>query len=139
VLTPDALWITIAQGFAHHIANHAEALRSSVVQHKGQKTLEATTVELQSPRHWAEVVQQWSDGIRQHVEGDLYQLMICDFSTTSPVIRTASQVVMMDAFQQYFDFELSCICGIPSITVKGSVDDWVRIRERVDVMANFHL
>lgn len=71
--------------------------------------------------------------------GDLYQLMLCDFSTTSPVIRTASQVVMMDAFQQYFDYELSCICGIPSITVKGSVDDWVRIRGRVDVMATFHL
>jgi hypothetical protein len=139
VLTPDALWMTIAQGFAHHITNHAEALRSSVVQHKGKITLEAATVGLLTPEHWAEVVQQWSEGIRQHVEGDLYQLMICDFSTTSPVIRTASQVVMMDAFQQYFNYELAFICGIPSITVKGSVDDWARIRERVDVMANFHL
>ncbi len=70
---------------------------------------------------------------------DLYELLICDFRTTSPVIRTASQVVMMDAFQQYFDYTLTCICGIPSITVKGSVDDWVRIRERVDVMASFYL
>ncbi len=139
VLTPDALWITLAQGFAHHITNHAEALRSSVVRHRGKNTLEATTVELLTPEHWAEVVQQWSDGIRQHVEGDLYQLMICDFSTTSPVIRTASQVVMMDAFQQYFDYELSCICGIPSITVTGTVEDWVGIRERVDMMATFHL
>jgi hypothetical protein len=139
VLTPDALWITIAQGFAHHITNHAEALRSSVVQHKGKITLEAAAVELLTPDHWSGVVQQWSDGIGQHVRKDLYQLMICDFSTTSPVIRTASQVVMMDAFQQYFNYELVCICGIPSIAVKGSVDDWVRIRERVDVMANFHL
>jgi hypothetical protein len=65
--------------------------------------------------------------------------MMCDFSTTSPVIRTASQVVMMDAFQQYFNYELAFICGIPSITVQGSVNDWVKIRERVDVMANFHL
>ncbi len=84
VLTPDVIWITLAQGFAHHITNHAEALRSSVVRHKGKKTLEATTVELLTPEHWAEVVQQWSEGIRQHVQGDLYQLMICDFSTTSP-------------------------------------------------------
>jgi hypothetical protein len=139
VLTPDALWITLAQGFAHHITNHAEALRSSVVPHKGKITLEAAAVELFTPEQWSGVVQQWSDGIGQHVRKDLYQLMMCDFSTTSPVIRTASQVVMMDAFQQYFNYELVCICGIPSITVKGSVDDWVRIRERVDVMANFHL
>ncbi|HNP83421.1 MAG TPA: DUF4419 domain-containing protein [Nitrospira sp.] len=139
VLTPDAIWITLAQGFAHHITNHAEALRSSVVRHKGTMTLQAETVELQASQHWAEAVQQWSNGIRQHIQGDLYQLMICDFSTTSPVIRTASQVVMMDAFQQYFDYQLSCICGIPAIAVKGSVDDWVRIRERIDVMATFHL
>lgn len=139
VLTPDALWITLAQGFAHHITNHAEALRSSVVRHKGKMTLQAEAVELHAPQHWAEAVQQWSDSISQHVQGDLYQLMICDFSTTSPVIRTASQVGMMDAFQQYFDYELSCICGIPTITVKGSMDDWVSIRERVNVMATFHL
>lgn len=139
VLTPDALWITIAQGLAHHLTNHAEALRSNVVRHKGKITLEAATMELQEPQHWASIVQQWSDGISQHVRNDLYQLMICDFSTTSPVIQTASQVVMMDAFQQYFNYELAFICGIPSITVKGSVNDWVKIRERVDVMANFHL
>lgn len=139
VLTPDALWITLAQGFAHHITNHAEALRSSVVRHKGKMTLQAETVELQASQHWAEAVQQWSNGIRQHIQGDLYQLIICDFSTTSPAIRTASQVVMMDAFQQYFDYELSCICGIPSITLTGTVDDWVKIRERIDVMATFHL
>lgn len=139
VLTPDAIWISLAQGFAHHITNHAEALRSSVVRHKGQMTLQAETIDLSSAQHWAEAVEQWSEGIRQHVQDDLYQLMICDFSTTSPVIRTASQVVMMDAFQQYFDYGLSCICGIPSITVTGTVDDWVRIRERVDVMATFHL
>ncbi len=139
VLTPDALWITLAQGFARHITNHAEALRSSVVRHKGKINLEATTLEPLTPEHWAEVVQQWSGGISQHIRNDLYQLMMCDFSTTSPVIRTASQVVMMDAFQQYFDYELSCICGIPSIAITGTVDDWVKIRERIDVMATFHL
>ncbi len=45
---------------------------------------------------------------------------------------------MLEAFQQYFDYQLMC-CGIPTITVKGSVQDWVKIRERVDVMAGFHL
>lgn len=63
VLTPDAIWMTLAQGFAHHITNHAEALRSSVVQHKGKISLEATTEELLTPEHWAVVAQQWSEGI----------------------------------------------------------------------------
>src|ERR1700704_3733148 len=30
VLTPDAIWLTIAQGFARHVANNAEELRDRI-------------------------------------------------------------------------------------------------------------
>lgn len=139
VLTPDIIWLTLAQGFAQHINNHAEALRSTIVSHKGKVTLKAMAFELSTSQDWADVIQQWSDKIQTQIPSDLSQLMICDFSTTTPITRTVSQVVMMDAFQQYFDYELLFICGIPTITVKGSVQDWMRIRERLDVMASFHL
>ncbi len=139
VLTPDVIWMTLAQGFAQHVNNHAEALRSRMVAHTGKLTLDAVTLTLSTSHDWTNVVQQWSVDIQSHLPAELYQLMLCDFSTTTPVIRTASQVVMLDAFQQYFDFALYCICGIPSVTVKGSVQDWIRIRERVDVMAAYHL
>lgn len=139
VLTPDAIWITLAQGFAQHLNIHAEALRSRIVVHKEKLTMEAFTWELASPQDWAQVIQQWSTGIEPHIPAELYELMVCNFSTTTPTIRTASQVVMLDAFQQYFDYEVSCICGIPTITVKGTVQDWVTIRARVDVMAAYHL
>ncbi len=139
VLTPDAVWITLAQGFAQHINHHANALRSRVVTHKGTVTLRATTWELANSGDWADVIQQWSDGVQPRIPADLSQLMLCDFSTTTPIARTVSQVVMLDAFQQYFDYQVCFICGIPTITVKGSVHDWVTIRERVDVMAGFHL
>ena len=139
VLTPDAVWITLAQGFAQHINHHANALRSSVVTHKGTVTLRAQTLKLANSGDWADVIQQWSDGVQPRLPADLSQLMICDFSTTTPMARTVSQVVMLDALQQYFDYQVMCICGIPTITVKGSVQDWIKIRERVDVMAGFHL
>lgn len=139
VLTPDVIWVTLAQGFAHHVNNHAQALRSRIVPHKGKVTLDAITWELSSPEDWAAVIQQWSMGIQEHIPAELSELMLCNFTTTTPIIRTASQVVMMDAFQQYFDYHVYCICGIPTITVRGSVEDWVAIRKRVDVMAGYHL
>jgi hypothetical protein len=139
VLTPDIIWLTLAQGFAQHINNHAEALRSTIVSHKGKVTLKAMTFQLATSQDWADVIQQWSDTIQTQIPAELSHFMICDFSTTTPITRTASQVVMLDAFQQYFDYELLFICGIPTITVKGSVQDWVKIRERVEVMAGFHL
>jgi hypothetical protein len=36
VLSPDAVWLTIAQGVAHHVRLHAEALRSRLVRHEGK-------------------------------------------------------------------------------------------------------
>jgi hypothetical protein len=139
VLTPDVIWMTLAQGFAHHINNHAEALRSRIVAHKGKMALRVDTGKLATSQDWAGVIQKWSAGIQAHVPAELYQLMLCDFSTTTPTIRTASQVVMMDAFQQYFDYIVEFICGIPTVTVRGSVEDWVAIRKRVDVMTGYHL
>ncbi len=85
------------------------------------------------------MIAQWSTQIETQIPAELYRLMLCDFSTTTPTIRTASHVVMMDAFQQYFDYALMCICGIPTITVRGSVEDWMAIRTRVEVMADYHL
>ena len=65
--------------------------------------------------------------------------MVCDFSTTTPIIRTASQVVMMDALKQYFNYQLYAICGIPWIIVRGSVDDWKKIRKRVEIISEYDL
>jgi hypothetical protein len=38
----------------------------------------------------------------------------------------------MDSFQKYFKYEWSVICGIPSITLEGTIDDWKLIRSRID-------
>jgi hypothetical protein len=139
VLTPDAIWLTLAQGFAQHFNNHAEALRSRFVDHKGKVTISVPVPGFPSNGEWPGVVEQWSDGIAGHIGVDLTQRLICNFSTTTPIARTASQVAMMDAFQEYFEYELMCICGIPSVTLRGTVADWVEIRSRVDFMAEYHL
>ncbi|MFB2918277.1 DUF4419 domain-containing protein [Aerosakkonema funiforme] len=139
LLTPDAIWMTIAQGFAHHINNNAEALRSRFVRHQGKIVLKSETEELTQPHHWEKAIEQWVKGIRAQVGADLCDLMECNFSTTTPRIRTASHVVMMDAFQQYFDYFLMCICGIPFVTLQGTVDDWRSIQHRVEKIAEYEL
>jgi hypothetical protein len=41
VLTPDCVWLTIEQGFAHHVAENAETLRPRLVRHEGKQELVA--------------------------------------------------------------------------------------------------
>lgn len=140
LLTPDIIWITLAQGFAQHINNHAETLRSRFVRHQGkQKLLVETDGIPQQPQQWSDAVQHWALHIRDQVGADLYRLLECNFSTTTPITRTASHIVMMDAFQQYFDYVMLCICGIPDITLLGTVEDWQSICDRVQLMAQYEL
>ncbi len=139
-LTPDIIWITLAQGFAQHINNHAETLRSRFVRHQGKEKLivEVLDTPIQS-QQWAEKIEEWVLQIRDLVGADYYRLLECNFSTTMPISRTVSHVVMMDAFGQYFDFVMLCICGIPEVTLLGTVEDWQSIRDLVKSMAQYDL
>jgi hypothetical protein len=140
LLSPDIIWITLAQGFAQHINNNAETLRSRFVRHQGKQKLSVESYGIpQQPQQWSEAAQQWALHIRDQVGADLYQLLECNFSTTTPITRTASHIVMMDAFQQYFDYVMFCICGIPDITLLGTVEDWQSICDRVQMMAQYEL
>ncbi|GGJ60023.1 DUF4419 domain-containing protein [Deinococcus roseus] len=130
-LSPDILWITLSQGVALHIQNNAEDLRHLFVQHQGKEKLTVRARQLCTPEDWAEVVQLWTEGIQDHVGQTTAEVFRCDFSTTTDTIRTTSQIVMMDGFREYFDYEVICICGIPEIILEGAVEDWVKLKQKV--------
>ncbi|MEV4137266.1 DUF4419 domain-containing protein [Dactylosporangium sp. NPDC049742] len=139
VLSPDAVWLTIAHGVAQHVRLHAEQLRPRLVQHTGRKRL---TVTIDGPMphdsgSWAHLTGSFAKLLAAEVvDADLFE---CDFSTSTDVERTAGQVVLLDVYSPYFSLWLQCLCGIPSVTLTGTVEDWRRIRARVDAIAGFGL
>jgi Domain of unknown function (DUF4419) len=137
-LSPDAVWLAIAQGFSHHVAANAETLRGRLVRHQGRRTLEATLDDL-TPAEFEQAISSFSSRIREATDPVLHETLVCDFSTTTPAIRTASEVALMDSFSSYFDYLLSCVCGIPKITLEGTLEDWQRIRARVEVLGTYGL
>lgn len=140
LLTPNIIWLTIAQGFAQHVNNNAESLRSNFVSHQGKERLVAEVLEIPTTStEWTATIEQWTLLIRDNVGADVYRLLECNFSTTTPITRTASHVVMMDAFQKYFDYVVMCVCGIPEISLLGTVEDWQSIYDRVRALARYDL
>ena len=140
VLSPDAVWLTIAQGVAQHVRLNARALRGRLVRHDGKKQLTITRSSLpRDAAEWASAI----GGLRELLAGEIgdgrARVFECDFSTSSDVDRVASQVVLLDAYSPFFSYWMQCICGIPAITLLGTPDDWRRIRERVDVIAELDL
>jgi hypothetical protein len=87
---------------------------------------------------WPEAFAAFSDQIAAYV-GKLRDFLRADFSTTGPVERAVSDLMVMDSFQAYFEYELMAGCGIPSITLTGTVADWKSIRQRASLFAEFGL
>jgi hypothetical protein len=139
VLSPDVIWVTIAQGLAQHIRLDAEKYRYLLVRHQGRRELriERTDIHRRSPENpWANVVEDFVAALRGEV-GELADRFVCDFSTTGSVERTVSGVVLLDMFEPYFSYHMVAGCGIPSVTLEGTASDWRHLREKIELLAPF--
>lgn len=139
-LTPDVIWITLVRGFALHVQESAEVLRHRFVNHSGKQKISVQRNDFlpgeENP--WPEVFDEFSDQIRERT-GGMTDLVQADFSTTGPTEKAVSNLMVMDTFKSYFEYEMRAGCGIPRITLDGELDDWRRLRERARRFAEFGL
>ncbi|CAG8643464.1 16878_t:CDS:1, partial [Dentiscutata heterogama] len=58
-------------------------------------------------------------------------LLECNFSTTTQTSLTVSRIVLLDAVKAYFEYEVYTRCGIPKVTLEGTLEDWTKLQEKV--------
>lgn len=141
VLSPDDVWLCLVQGVATHVRLHAEELRSRLVQHEGKLVLAVRRddfVRGSSDNDWPGVFAELSDALAAHV-GKKRDLFVASFSTTGPIERAASEVALLEVFQSYFDYRVDTLCGIPEVTLLGTVQDWLSVRTRAAVLGELGL
>lgn len=148
-LTPDDIWSLISYTFAKHVDENAEELRSMFVQHQGKKRLLVETpVTFQmssngnpdtgaSAREWeGRIFPDFSQQIREHVGSKVHDSVTADFSTTSAPTKAAAEITLMAAMKNYFSYGMSTMCGIPKITLAGTEEDWVALRNRAEELGS---
>ena len=142
VLSPDDIWLCIAQGFGTHANRDAEPLRSRIVgwsQGKEMISVRRDHFVKGSPDNdWPGCFSEFSDGIAAHV-GKKRDLLVASFSTTGRVEKAASEIALMSALSSCFEFEVRTLCGIPRITLLGTAEDWKSVRMRAAVLSEFDL
>ena len=89
VLTPDCIWLTIVQGFAHHVLENTESLRHRLVRHEGKKELCISTDWL-APDLWPSFMSSFSGLMRENSNPVLHETLLCEFST--PLLRSKPRV-----------------------------------------------
>ena len=141
VLSPDAIWFCLAQGLAHHVNRNVARLRNRFVNHhdKVKLVVRRPDFALGQANPWPEAFAAFSEQLALHL-GTLRDLVVADFSTTGPVERAASEMVLTDPFQGYFEYafeyELMIDCGIPAITLRGTPADWRSVRQRAQMFSD---
>jgi hypothetical protein len=141
-LSPDIVWLLIAQGFAHHLNASPETHRSSLVRHQGRVRIDVRRDDFRkgsSENPWPEVFAEFTARIREHLGPETHDLLLPAFSTTGPAERAATQVVLLDAVQSYFSYGFRTLCGIPQIVLEGTAADWQAVADRTRTLGRFGL
>lgn len=135
-LSPDDVWLTIAQSVAQHIDQHAETLRHHFVEHEGKVkiTYQNDSLVMGSPDNpWMDGFDFFSKEIKRYI-GKKHDLLVSNFSSTGVIEKAASEVVLMDAMKHYFEYGVCTLCGIPEINLLGTTEDWSSIQARVQAL-----
>lgn len=136
----DHVKLVILQGFAIHIKENAEKFREQFVHHQDKKNLSVRRDDfiLGQENPWTEVFGQFVDKVNNDIKDDVLIGLIQEPSqTTTPTTMAAINVAVLDAFSKYYNYTLSTMCGIPNITLKGSVEDWIKLKELVHYLGKY--
>ena len=142
VLSPDMVWLIISQGFSRYVNAHAEEMRDLLVFHEGKMELVVNSNNniLLPTGSWERLLDDFSTCIARNTKGELADLMTADFTTTGITERIVSQVSLMDVVKQYFIYtNIAAACGIPSITLKGSPEDWQKVLDKARCLRKYRL
>ncbi|EQC31938.1 hypothetical protein SDRG_10454 [Saprolegnia diclina VS20] len=138
VLRPDDVWLAIMIPFSLHINGNARWFRSSLVKHRGKKNLAIKGGGDVTSASTGGLAKLMANEMTAHlVNPTLKDWVLPGFSTTTDNDVVVGSVVFMAAMKKYFAYKFELGCGIPLVTLLGTVDDWQDLRTRSTTLATF--
>ncbi|XP_035715449.1 uncharacterized protein LOC118438802 [Folsomia candida] len=138
VIRPDDIWTAILIQYSYYVNAHAEELRPKFVNFPGKKALGVTYLSSVSAIPIEDFISKIVTQIKNHTHPNVTNWLFPNFSTTTPQDSAVAGAAIMATMKSYFEYNMSTIfCGIPAITVKGSGQDWRKVRDKVSLLPAF--
>lgn len=137
-LAPDHFWLLITQAVSQHVGAHEEELRDRFVSHAGTNELVVYVDHfvLHGNNDWSQPVDLLTHQIRGNCKPGVADMCVSDFSTTTGDERVACMMTLMKTTENYFEYTMVTRCGIPSVTLEGTLNDWAILRHRAEDLIN---
>ena len=139
VWRPDDVWQAILTQFSLYVTHNSEKLRDRFVDFKGKHQLEIKALGTLFTVDFGNLARRMVDEqiVKNIKDPSIADWLIPKFTTTTENDRIVASISMMATLQSYFGY-ISCLeCGLPSITLLGTVDDWKLLRSKVDRLLEF--
>ena len=139
-VSPDMILILFLQGYSRFMEKYSEKFRNQYVNFEGKKELSVKrngiTPEKATSEIWQGIVDEFTTKIKESVGEDIISNLESNFTTTKPVHLTTSQLSIMSSMKQYFTYKVvMCVCGISSIKLEGSLEDWQKIKKKFEFLS----
>lgn len=132
-IRPDDIWFAILSQLNFYINAHSEDLRSYFVDHDGKKELVVKEVGTIDTVDFGLLARRMTSLLDQNIKDPNFRDWIMPtFSTRTVDDRTTASVLMMGSLQAYFSYTMMRMCGIPSVTLLGTQEDYEDILRRLD-------
>lgn len=140
VLTPDVIWLTICQGVSIHINQHYDSLKDIIFIKDKQDKIEVRNDSLEySAKQWKSLIASFANETKKYTKGDLYSFFVPEFTTTTAINKTAYQITLLESYKKAFEYVGASGCGIPSIRITGTKNDWQSILSRLELLGKLGL
>jgi len=142
-LSPDDFWLMIIQSFSIYVLRNSEKVKNLFVNFEGKKTLSILLngyMKTITKERYEDCFKVFNKQIGEFVGNELVDTLQANFSTSTPTEKAVSQIGIMTALQNYFEYVIYTIgCGFPSITLRGTLEDYEKILEKMKFLEKFGL
>jgi len=132
--------VAIGQALAIHINENSELLKKEFVSfgEKKEIVVRRDNFKMEEQNDWTTVFEEFSEQIKQNTNVDINKVLIDDTSIATQNSTIVSQICLMEAMKSYFNYTVSTKCGIPKVSLEGSIDDWKKLKDKVDTLCKLN-
>lgn len=88
---------------------------------------------------WPKFVAQFGKELEKKTKGEVVKWLTPSFSTTTPLDVTVCQISIMNTLKSYFSYGMQILCGLPSVTLEGTLQDWEILIEKAKKLYEYVL
>ncbi|KAJ6617880.1 hypothetical protein Bhyg_17475 [Pseudolycoriella hygida] len=140
IIRPDDIWTAILTQFSFYINKNAEEFRGQFVDFDGKRELVVSINGSLCDAPYDLFVTSMTKKIDENlVDKSVKDWILPNFTTSTPNDVITCGTIFMAVTQKYFDFMCMLLCGIPNITLEGTLADWENILNRLEKLKAYKL